>query len=105
MNSVLWAIVNDLRNNGAIITDEDAEKVLQLCERKMDICKIENRKRYLPILYVDEIKNFLFRQYVNEKSMEIMRKRREEERQNVPGMQTVPMSSAMSERRRAAACL
>lgn len=80
MNDILWAIVDDLRRNGgARITDEDAEDVCRLCERKMEISKIEDKKAYLPILYVDEIKHFLFRQHCNERSLEIMRQKRKEE--------------------------
>lgn len=36
-----------------------------LCNRKMDISKIENREEYLPLLFKDEVKNYLFRCSVN----------------------------------------
>lgn len=92
MNEILLSIVNDFRNQyGANISDEEAENIRQICERKMDICKIEDRNGYLPILFEDEIKHFLFRRHVNEISAEIIRNRKEGVR-NVYGMQAVPMS-------------
>ena len=48
------------------IVDEYREKeILWLCNRKMDISKIENREEYLPLLFKDEVKNYLFRCSVN----------------------------------------
>lgn len=58
-----------LEKKGAIITDEEAEYLLWYCERRMDVCKIQNRKEYLPLLYADEVKNYLIRRCVNAKTI------------------------------------
>ena len=58
-------IVDEYREKEIHISDEEAEQILWLCNRKMDICKIENREEYLPLLFKDEVKNYLFRCSVN----------------------------------------
>ena len=61
MSEELQKIVDEYREKEIHISDEEAEQILWLCNRKMDICKIENRKEYLPLLFKDEVKNYLFR--------------------------------------------
>ena len=61
----LQKIVDEYREKEIHISDEEAEQILWLCNRKMDISKIENREEYLPLLFKDEVKNYLFRCSVN----------------------------------------
>lgn len=49
------------------IPNEDMCMILELCKRKMEICKIEN-KGYLCLLFDNEIKNYLIRRDINTKS-------------------------------------
>lgn len=65
MSEELQKIVDEYREKEIHISDEEAEQILWLCNRKMDISKIENREEYLPLLFKDEVKNYLFRRSVN----------------------------------------
>ena len=65
MSEELQKIVDEYREKEIHISDEEAEQILWLCNRKMDISKIENREEYLPLLFKDEVKNYLFRCSVN----------------------------------------
>ncbi len=58
-------IVGDWVKEGIHIPQETVDYVLWYCERKMDVNKIEDREGYLPLLFKDELKNYLFRQSVN----------------------------------------
>lgn len=58
-------IVSDWVKKGVHISQETVDYVLWYCERKMDVNRIENREEYLPMLFEDEMKNYLFGQYVN----------------------------------------
>ena len=51
MSEELQKIVDEYREKEIHISDEEAEQILWLCNRKMDICKIENREEYLPLLF------------------------------------------------------
>ena len=53
-------IVDEYREKEIHISDEEAEQILWLCNRKMDISKVENREEYLPLLFKDEVKKYLF---------------------------------------------
>lgn len=44
---------------------EEAEKIYELCVRKMELCKIQNPAEYIKLLFPDECKNLIFRLYVN----------------------------------------
>ena len=68
--------VNSYRNNGVDIQDEEIEMVYQLCQRKMEVGKISNKEEYLPILFKDELRNYLFRRVVNATSLVNMVERR-----------------------------
>lgn len=76
MNEQLWGMVEELREAGALIRDEEAEEVSEFCYRKMEIAKIEDQVSYLPLLFADEIRNYLYRKSVNATS--ILRMIREE---------------------------
>ena len=58
-------IVSEWVKRGIHISQEMIEYLLRYCNRKMDVCGIENREEYLPLLFKDELKNHLFREYVN----------------------------------------
>ena len=61
----LKEIVEGYRTEGIHISDEEVNEILWLCNRKMEISKIEDREEYLPLLFKDEVKNYLFRRGVN----------------------------------------
>lgn len=63
----LEKIVSKYRDKGVDIPNEDVRMILELCKRKMEICKIEN-KGYLCLLLDNEIKNYLIRRSINTKS-------------------------------------
>ena len=76
MTEELRSIIAEWRGKGVRISDEEAEDILQFCKRKMDICRIQNQEEYLPLLYRDEVKNYLFRCSVNATTM--LRRMKEE---------------------------
>lgn len=65
MNEELKEIVEGYRTEGIHISDEEVNEIIWLCNRKMEISKIENGEEYLPLLFKDEVKNYLFRRGVN----------------------------------------
>ena len=65
MPETLMEIVKAHRSKGIEIEDEEAEIVHQLCQRKMIVGKIADKEEYLPILFEDELKNYIFRRVVN----------------------------------------
>lgn len=69
MEEKLQRIVNDYRNQGIMISNEDVEYIRHFCFRKMEVGKIQNKEEYLPRLFKDEIRNYLFRKSVNATSM------------------------------------
>lgn len=69
MTEQLWEIVGEYREKGVPITDEEAEEVCDFCYRKMEVGNVENREEYLPLLYADEIRHYLFRLAINATTM------------------------------------
>lgn len=67
MTQKLWGMVGMYRKEGVMITDEEADKVYQICLRKLEIAKI--KEVFLPDLYECELKNYLLRRTINEASM------------------------------------
>ncbi|MCD8379093.1 MAG: hypothetical protein LUC95_01940 [Lachnospiraceae bacterium] len=65
MTEELIQIINHWRGKGVEISDDEAEDLLRYCYRKMDRNRIRDRESYLPLLYADEVKNYLCRQSVN----------------------------------------
>jgi hypothetical protein len=65
-------IAQTYRDAGHVLSEEDCEKVYGLCERKMELCKIEDRDSYMPLLFHDELRNFLVRRFMNMLSMTLM---------------------------------
>lgn len=69
-------IIAEWRSKDVQISDEEAEDILSFCKRKMKVAKIQNPEEYLPLLFRDEVKNYLFRCSVN--ATTILRKMKEE---------------------------
>ncbi|PWM78364.1 MAG: hypothetical protein DBY41_08865 [Clostridium sp.] len=76
MTEELKNIIAEWRSKGVHIADEEAEYILWYCKRKMEVAKVSNPEEYLPLLYEDEVKNYLYRQSVN--ATTILRKLKEE---------------------------
>lgn len=69
MTEELKLIIEGWRKKGVHIADEEAEYLLRYCKRKMEVAKVQNPEEYLPLLYEDEVKNYLYRQSVNATTM------------------------------------
>lgn len=69
MSQELEEIVKGYRDKGIELSDEEAEKVHRFCIRKMEVAGIQNKEEYLPLLYEDEIRNYLYRLSVNATTM------------------------------------
>ncbi len=65
MERSLEGIIRKYRSDGLEVSEEEAEEVRSYCFRKMDLCGIKNQKEYLPLLFEDELRNYLFRRTVN----------------------------------------
>lgn len=76
MTEELKKIITEWRRKGVHISDEEAEYILRYCKRKMEASKVSNPEGYLPLLYEDEVRNYLYRQSVNATTM--LRKLKEE---------------------------
>ena len=58
-------MVGKWTKKGVHISQKTVDYLLWYCDRKMDVEKIENKKEYLPLLFEDELKDYLFRQSIN----------------------------------------
>lgn len=94
MRSELKEIVEDYRKDGLPLSDEEAEDLEKFCYRKMEVARVENQEEYLPLLFKDVVKEHFLRMAINAKSLLIMLER--EEKENVHGMQTIPLPSKVS---------
>ena len=65
MRSELAKIIEEYRSKGVQITDSEADSIKQYCYRKMDAAGIPDKEGYLPLLFADEVKNYLMRLSVN----------------------------------------
>ena len=65
MNNELMEIAHEYG-----LDPEEAEKIYELCVRKMELCRIQNPAEYIKLLFPDECKNAVFRLYVNLRSLE-----------------------------------
>ena len=68
----LKKIVDDFRKKGASITDEEADEVERICIRKMEVSRIKDPDMYLPLLFEDELNDYLFRIAINAASLLLM---------------------------------
>lgn len=75
MRKELREIVEGFRAAGLHIIDEEAEDIEKYCWRKMEVAKVENKEEYLPLLFRDEVKNYLYRLTVNTTSILMMIKK------------------------------
>lgn len=75
------AIVSRHREDGDRISNEEVEAVIRHCIRKMDVSRIENKDAYLPILFEDELDQFIARRTIN--AITILRSIAKEADQNV----------------------
>lgn len=89
----LRKFVEEWRDKGVDITDGDADDVYRHCLRKMEVAKVKNPDEYIFLLFPDELKNFLFRMWVNANT-ELMMIRREAG-ENVFSLQTDTVPSTM----------
>ena len=72
MTSEIMNIVDAYRNAGHIVSDDECKEVYKLCLRKMELGKIHGADSYVEILFADELKNYLFRRFVNKLSADVM---------------------------------
>lgn len=56
-------IVSDFRKNVCDISDEEAQEVVNICIRKIEITG--QPEEYMKLLLPDELKNYVFRRAVN----------------------------------------
>lgn len=68
MPEKLWETIKEWRDKGVAISDEAAKMIYALCQRKMEVAKIEDPESYIFLLYPDEVKNYLFRSAINARS-------------------------------------
>ena len=61
MSEELKRITAEFQGTAGGVTDGEADRVFQYCLRKMEVCGIENQEEYLPLLFRDEVKNFIIR--------------------------------------------
>ena len=65
MNDKARKITDAYMACGIPLTYDDEELVYGYCLRKMEVAKVENPEEYIDLLFPDEIKDYLFRAYVN----------------------------------------
>lgn len=58
-------IVGKWTKKEVYISQKTVDYLLWYCDSKMDVAKIENKEEYLPLLFEDELKDYLFRQSIN----------------------------------------
>lgn len=61
----LWKFVSKWREKGVSLSDDEADYIYRCCLRKMEVAKVKNPEEYIDLLFPDEIKDYLFRAYVN----------------------------------------
>ncbi len=65
MTQELWKVVGRCRDKGMLLSDCEAEKVCCYCYRKMEAAGIREQEEYLPVLYENELRDYLLRRAVN----------------------------------------
>lgn len=65
MSEELKRIAAEFQGTAGGVTDGEAEEIFQYCLRKMEVCGIKNQEKYLPLLFRDEVKNFIIRRGIN----------------------------------------
>ena len=54
--------VDNLRDQGIYITDEEVREIYMYCLRKMEVAKVE---KYIELLYPDELRHYIIRHGIN----------------------------------------
>lgn len=57
--------VDNLREQGIYITDEEAREVYMYCLRKMEVANVEQPDKYIELLYPDELRHHIIRHGIN----------------------------------------
>ena len=65
MPEELKRITEGFRETAGGLTDGEADEIFLFCLRKMEVCGIENQEEYLPLLFRDEVKNFIIRRGIS----------------------------------------
>lgn len=91
----LQKTVEEWREKGIDLSDEETDEIYRYCLRKMDVAKVKNPDEYIFLLFPDEIKNYLFRQAVNAATT-ILRMLEKEGGEDVFSLQTNSMPSPVS---------
>lgn len=65
MPEELKRITEGFRETAGGLTDGEADEIFRFCLRKMEVCGIENQEEYLPLLFRDEVKNFIIRRGIS----------------------------------------
>lgn len=58
-------IVQEYKQKGFRISNQETEKVLLFCERKIERMNLTDPEQYLSLLFRDELKNYFIRNAVN----------------------------------------
>lgn len=65
MTEELRQIAEGFRDVGGGVSEDEAEGILECSLRKMEVCGIKDRSGYLPLLFRDEVKNYIIRRGIN----------------------------------------
>lgn len=87
-------IVEQCRTEGHRISDAEIDEIIQHCIRKMEVAGIEDKEMYLPMLFEDELKQYLIRDAIN--AVTLLREIAKEAEKNVCFVQAEPMRQQMS---------
>ena len=66
-------LVANYRKKGYEITEQDLEIVRNRCESKIHRINISNRQIYMPLLFADELKDYIYCKTINSYFLELNR--------------------------------
>ena len=61
----LYKHVDNLREQGIYITDEEVREIYMYCLRKMEVANVEQPDQYIELLYPDELRHYIIRHGIN----------------------------------------
>ncbi|MFR8549480.1 MAG: hypothetical protein ACLVDG_00345 [Coprococcus sp.] len=64
-------IVESYKRKGFDVSFQDVNEVREICKAKLKAAKFEDKRFYMPILFADEMKNYIYRKTINEYSLEV----------------------------------
>ncbi len=67
---VIKEIVQEYRQKGFGISEQEVEKVLLFSKRKIGMMNLPDPEQYLELLFQDELKNYIYRNVVNTISLQ-----------------------------------